>query len=98
MLVVFGILIALSINNWNENRKDDRLEKEYIIRLKNEMLINLEGSTNQIIFSSFQFANVNILLSIVSGDTVYSNPEPLAVAIEHIGWGYPTQYVDDVWN
>ncbi|MGB5269500.1 MAG: DUF6090 family protein, partial [Eudoraea sp.] len=48
ILVVIGILIALQINNWNEERKDRRLEKEYIARLKGEMLKNLESSTDQI--------------------------------------------------
>ena len=30
VLVVIGILIALSINNWNNNNKDKKLEKQYI--------------------------------------------------------------------
>ena len=30
ILVVIGILIALSINNWNENRKNSVLIKSYI--------------------------------------------------------------------
>ena len=34
ILVVIGILIALQINNWNGNRKDVILEKEYLTRLK----------------------------------------------------------------
>ncbi len=29
LLVVIGILIALQINNWNENRKERNLEQEY---------------------------------------------------------------------
>jgi len=98
LLVMIGILLALQVNNWNEERKDRRLEKEYIARLKGEMLKNLEGSTNQILYSSFQVANVDKLLSALSVDTVYSNPEPLAVAIEHVGWLNPVQYVNDVWN
>jgi hypothetical protein len=98
LLVVIGILIALQIDNWNEERKNRRLEKEYIARLKSEMLKNLEGSTDQILYSSFQVENVDKLLSALSGDTVYSNPEPLAVAIEHVGWLNPVQYVNDVWN
>lgn len=35
-LVVVGILIALQINNWNENRKLDQQEKSYINRLIQE--------------------------------------------------------------
>jgi len=32
LLVVIGILIALQINNWNENRKNRILENEYYCR------------------------------------------------------------------
>jgi len=34
ILVVLGILIALQINNWNENRKDRTLETQYLNRLR----------------------------------------------------------------
>ena len=33
VLVVIGILIALQINNWNENKKDNKLEANYYCRL-----------------------------------------------------------------
>ncbi|MFD2202701.1 DUF6090 family protein [Shivajiella indica] len=36
VLVVIGILIALSINTWNENRKLDQQEKSYLNRLIQE--------------------------------------------------------------
>ena len=41
-LVVIGILIALSINNWNENKKDRKLEKEFLIGLQETLQIDLE--------------------------------------------------------
>ena len=34
LLVVIGILLALQINNWNENRKNSILEKSYIKELR----------------------------------------------------------------
>lgn len=37
VLVVIGILIALSINNWNENRKHDIAEKEFIKGIHNDL-------------------------------------------------------------
>ncbi len=40
ILVVIGILIALQINNWNENRKDIILEKEYLTRLKSDFVFD----------------------------------------------------------
>ena len=36
-LVVIGILIALQINNWNENRKDRLVEINYLKNLKHDL-------------------------------------------------------------
>ena len=40
-LVVIGILIALQINNWNENRKENLEEQKILKQLKNEFEKNL---------------------------------------------------------
>ena len=37
VLVVIGILIALQINSWNQDRLNRKTEKDYIIRLSNEI-------------------------------------------------------------
>ena len=42
LLVVIGILIALQINNWNENRKERAQEKELLEQLQSEFQSNLE--------------------------------------------------------
>jgi len=44
VLVVIGILIALSINNWNETRKDHRQEVVYYCKIKED----LESDKNRI--------------------------------------------------
>ena len=41
-LVVLGILIALQVNNWNENKKDRKKEKILLINLKSEIQQNLD--------------------------------------------------------
>ncbi|MCA0932436.1 hypothetical protein LCM02_08235 [Lutimonas saemankumensis] len=41
VLVVIGILIALQINNWNEQRKERELEKRLLFNLKQEFEENL---------------------------------------------------------
>jgi len=38
VLVVIGILIALSINNWNEQRKTDQLELKLLFELKSSII------------------------------------------------------------
>ena len=40
ILVVIGILIALQINNWNENRKNKKIERNYLISLVEEFEFN----------------------------------------------------------
>ena len=40
-LVVLGILIALSINNWNEGQKDLKKEQEILIQIEEEYETNL---------------------------------------------------------
>ena len=41
VLVVIGILIALSINNWNENRKKEIKEIQYLVSFKNDLFANI---------------------------------------------------------
>ncbi len=40
--MVIGILIALQINNWNENRKLENSKVNLMLAIKKELLINLE--------------------------------------------------------
>jgi hypothetical protein len=42
LLVVIGILIALSINNWNENRKDQRRVKSHLKEIQSELEFDLK--------------------------------------------------------
>ncbi len=42
ILVVIGILIALQINNWNENRKQNKLEQDYLKALLKEYKNNVK--------------------------------------------------------
>ena len=47
-LVVIGILIALSINNWNENSKNRKLETSYLMRISKDLdndLLDYEGTS-----------------------------------------------------
>jgi hypothetical protein len=46
ILVVIGILIALSINNWNEHRKTQINQEKYLLLLKEEALKNINAIEN----------------------------------------------------
>lgn len=42
ILVVIGILIALQINNWNEDKKNKRTEESLLVELKSNLQVNEE--------------------------------------------------------
>ncbi|RNC92089.1 MAG: hypothetical protein ED555_02985 [Allomuricauda sp.] len=50
ILVVIGILIALQINNWNENRKDRTLEHSTLIEIKNSLELDSKLLKDEIEF------------------------------------------------
>ena len=47
---VFGILIALSINNWNEKRLEKILEQEYLVNLKGDFEFNKTRLIKDIVY------------------------------------------------
>ena len=97
LLVVIGILIALQINTWNEDRKDRILERNYLGSLKKEMETNILIALDQIDFNDFQAKNGELIL--VSLDNNFQqNPTELVVAIQHMGWGTSINYIRNVWG
>ena len=46
VLVVIGILIALQINNWNEDQKTRKKELIYLENIKTDLLLNIEELNN----------------------------------------------------
>lgn len=43
-LVMIGILLALQVNNWNENQKQEALARSYIMQIQNELLDDIQES------------------------------------------------------
>ena len=57
ILVVVGILVAVSINNWNESRKDELQEQDYLLDLLAEYGSNLERLNNLVELTESQQSN-----------------------------------------
>lgn len=57
-LVVIGILIALSINNWNDRRKKNNLKANYIESLKSDLSADLDYFKIQIASDSTDLAKM----------------------------------------
>jgi len=64
VLVVVGILIALSINNWNDERKGSQAEYAILINLKKDFEVNKETLILQNEDMQGQIEQINILLDL----------------------------------
>ena len=65
-LVVIGILIALQVNNWNQNRLDARMEQSFLLRLERD----LQEDINQL-EELIDFADETIAISPAVIDDLY---------------------------
>ncbi len=75
VLVVIGILIALSINNWNEAKKERAKEINYLKNLKIDLVTDLENNEH---FSVLRFEtskNCSFLLNTASPKTIKETKE-----------------------
>ena len=81
LLVVIGILIALSINNWNENRKSKEKEIKLLIELKSDLKETKEDLLSDITKSQQLLSTTNALYrSVVEGEISKNNPYKLATS------------------
>ena len=69
ILVVIGILIALQVNNWNEQKKQNRLEKEYYCRLLEDTQQDLEQVNHFIKASEDRLAASNQAVRLLQQET-----------------------------
>jgi Family of unknown function (DUF6090) len=73
VLVVIGILIALSINNWNENRKLQNEELKLIFDLKTNLETTYKNFIKDTIENSENVAEYNNIKRFITKDLPYSN-------------------------
>lgn len=73
VLVVIGILIALSINNWNEKRKERLTERILLVSLKEDLLRNKQLIDSNISGLNFILRRIDILLNAYSENLPYND-------------------------
>ncbi len=72
ILVVIGILIALSINNWNEQRKQQKIEQEYLLSLQSEFNTNMDKLNFSIAENEAIIKGINGLLNLFDNEVLDS--------------------------
>jgi len=73
VLVVIGILIALQINNWNDNRKEKVKEKEILLALADNLENNIQTLESDMIFLYDYRESAKIVLSALENKLPYSD-------------------------
>jgi type II secretory pathway pseudopilin PulG len=66
VLVVIGILIALQINNWNENRQKNNQEQMIMINLKEELKQNIKSLDKNIINIDSSLVYMKTILNLLN--------------------------------
>ncbi|NVJ85119.1 MAG: hypothetical protein HWE15_02380 [Algoriphagus sp.] len=80
-LVVIGILIALQVNIWNENRKDRALEKNYLLGIAENLDSDIKELERLIVDDSLLLNGYTNLVRAFSDKAYKSNPKALIETI-----------------
>lgn len=83
VLVVIGILIALSIDNWNENKRIRNTEQQYLLALKEEFSFN-KGELESVMNLNTRFADFALKISDHTGP---ENPDITEKEFEDLAMG-----------
>jgi len=76
ILVVIGILIALQINNWNESRKEQKLEANFIELLTQDLSADASSLSALVKISDSSVVSKNIILDYQDG--IIARPDSLS--------------------
>ena len=72
VLVVIGILIALQINNWNEDRKSANLEEAILIDLKQDLIVTEKLMENNLNQNKLNLNNLESIIYNIDNEISYS--------------------------
>lgn len=72
-LVVIGILIALSVNNWNTNNNLRELEKELLLDIRENLKASVNNLENNISYNKKTLTNYEKILNHIKEDLPYNS-------------------------
>jgi hypothetical protein len=92
ILVVIGILIALQINNWNQDRIDRKLETKTLSEISNNLKLDLEEIDKELYAFRFQQNSFKILLTQINSHALYHDSLGVHVAVALIASHFNPNY------
>ena len=92
LLIVFGILIAVQIGNWNQARKDRLEEKEVLTRISSEVAGHVTRLSNTMLGANLSqaFLGLDHVTSVFDGEPITNNIEFLNSVLSSAIFGYMT--------
>jgi hypothetical protein len=73
VLVVIGILIALQINNWNENRKAKKVEQTLLTELQKTIREDIKNLSDVIALNKSHISSAEIVLNSIQDQPIISD-------------------------
>jgi hypothetical protein len=73
LLVVIGILIALQINNWNENRINKNIEEKLLIELRENLETNINRLQDEIRNENKSISAINLVVDHIDRRKPYND-------------------------
>jgi len=79
LLVVFGILIALQVNNWNDNRKNNKESKGALLSLQEDFQDNIIQIKKTAHIAGQMTRHTHNLIEVIDRDSLTINPDSLGL-------------------
>jgi hypothetical protein len=95
-LVTIGILIALSINTWNEKRKKIESERELMISLKKELSLNSALLDSALIVNKKYGTYADQLVEKLEKDSLHYSIGEIAAAFDYYGSYVQSPVLSDI--
>ena len=84
VLVVIGILIALQINNWNEEKKTRKIELKLLEELRADLEETKVDLLTDIDKAEYELLVIDSLYQQILNDQSASNPQPIQISMQFI--------------
>jgi hypothetical protein len=70
VVVILGILIAFQIDRWAEDRRDREQEYDYLVRLKDDLLIEIQSIDRAVEYAESRIAAVLLLEEVIENPSI----------------------------
>lgn len=95
VLVVIGILIALWINNWNEAKRDARIEAAFLENFRNDLKTDVQTLEDKIRSNSERISHTDSIISILSHKDQLSESELMAFYQWNLSLAFESYFIPE---